>query len=89
MTGADQRTGPTAGVDATRAWSTSWSDRLLAEHDPGGDRHEFMGAQFDLGLAWVHFPEGEGGFGIAPQLQDVVDARARPGRGPATPARST
>jgi alkylation response protein AidB-like acyl-CoA dehydrogenase len=50
-------------------------DRLLAEHDPGGDRHEFMGAQFDLGLAWVHFPEGEGGLGIAPQLQDVVDAR--------------
>ena len=30
-------------------------DRLVAEHDPNGDRHEFMGAQFDLGLAWVHF----------------------------------
>jgi alkylation response protein AidB-like acyl-CoA dehydrogenase len=34
-----------------------------------------MGAQFDLGLAWVHFPVGEGGLGVAPQLQDVVDAR--------------
>jgi alkylation response protein AidB-like acyl-CoA dehydrogenase len=50
-------------------------DRLLAGHDPGGDRHEFMGAQFDLGLAWVQFPEGEGGLGLALQLQDAVDAR--------------
>jgi len=50
-------------------------DRLLAEHDPNGDRHEFMGAQFDLGLAWVRFPVGEGGLGLAPQLQDVIDGR--------------
>ena len=50
-------------------------DRLLASHDPHGDRHEFMGAQFDMGLAWVHFPEGHGGLGLAPQTQDVVDAR--------------
>lgn len=50
-------------------------DRLLDEHDPQGDRHQFMGAQFDLGLAWVHFPPGEGGLGMAPQLQDVIDAR--------------
>ena len=70
------------GAPATRTAGVSdeglvdeLADRLLAEHDPGGDRHEFMGAQFDLGLAWVHFPEGEGGLGIAPQLQDVVDAR--------------
>ncbi|MGI8823847.1 MAG: acyl-CoA dehydrogenase family protein [Acidimicrobiia bacterium] len=50
-------------------------DRLLAEHDPNGDRHEFMGAQFDFGLAWVRFPVGEGGLGLAPQLQDVIDGR--------------
>ena len=46
---------------------------LLADHDPGGVRTEFMGAQFDRGLAWVHFPEGEGGLGVAPRLQSVVD----------------
>ena len=28
-------------------------DRLLAEHDPRGDPKEFLGARFDLGLAWV------------------------------------
>ena len=34
-----------------------------------------MGAQFDLGLAWVHFPEGRGGLGLAADLQETVDAR--------------
>jgi alkylation response protein AidB-like acyl-CoA dehydrogenase len=50
-------------------------DALLDGHDPHGDRHEFMGAQFDHGLAWVQFPEGHGGLGAAPNLQSVVDAR--------------
>ncbi|VAW09793.1 Acyl-CoA dehydrogenase, long-chain specific [hydrothermal vent metagenome] len=50
-------------------------DGLLANHDPGGDRFEFMGAQFDAGLAWVRFPVGKGGLGLAPQLQDVIDRR--------------
>ncbi len=50
-------------------------DRLLTEHDPHGDRRDFMGAQFDLGLAWVHFPEGHGGLGLPPQLQDIIDTR--------------
>ena len=50
-------------------------DELLDNNDPQGDRHEFMGAQFDLGLAWVRFPEGHGGLGMAPNLQRVVDAR--------------
>ena len=50
-------------------------DRLLSEHDPHGDRHDFMGAQFDMGLAWVHFPEGRGGLGLAPQLQAMIDDR--------------
>ncbi len=50
-------------------------DELLATHDPHGDRHAFMGAQFDMGLAWVRFPEGNGGLGLAPQLQNLIDAR--------------
>lgn len=50
-------------------------DELLGNHDPQGDRHKFMGAQFDLGLAWVHFAKGYGGLGLAPQLQDDIDQR--------------
>ena len=50
-------------------------ERLLSEHAPDGDRAEFMGAQFDLGLAWVQFPTGSGGLGIAPRYQAIVDER--------------
>jgi len=50
-------------------------DRLLAEHDPHGDRETFMGAQFDMGLAWVHLGVGHGGLGLTPRLQAVVDER--------------
>lgn len=32
----------------------------------------FLGAQFDLGLAWAHFPDGEGGFGGTPADQLYV-----------------
>lgn len=34
-----------------------------------------MGAQFDLGLAWVSFPEGRGGLGLAHRYQDVINER--------------
>ncbi|NUW42363.1 acyl-CoA dehydrogenase family protein [Nonomuraea rhodomycinica] len=46
---------------------------FLARHDPGGDRLEFLRARFDAGLAWVWYPEGLGGLGLAPELQRVVD----------------
>ncbi len=36
---------------------------------------EFLGQQFDRGLAWVHFPEGNGGLGLNPKLQ-TADQRA-------------
>jgi alkylation response protein AidB-like acyl-CoA dehydrogenase len=56
-------------------------DELLAKHDPAvAEPQQFWGAQFDLGLAWVQFPEGEGGLGVSPALQEVVnDALARAG----------
>jgi alkylation response protein AidB-like acyl-CoA dehydrogenase len=37
----------------------------------------FRRAQFDAGLAWVHFPSGCGGMGLASDLQHVVDERLR------------
>jgi alkylation response protein AidB-like acyl-CoA dehydrogenase len=35
----------------------------------------FLGAQFDLGLAWIHFDEGFGGLGLARSLQRPVIER--------------
>ncbi|MEV4579732.1 acyl-CoA dehydrogenase family protein [Nonomuraea jabiensis] len=46
---------------------------FLAEHDPAGDRLEFLRARFDAGLAWVWFPEGLGGLGVSRELQLVVE----------------
>jgi alkylation response protein AidB-like acyl-CoA dehydrogenase len=49
-------------------------DALLAEHPPGTtDRLDFLRARFDAGLAWVHFPEGLGGLGLARGLQTGVE----------------
>ncbi|MHB1912745.1 MAG: acyl-CoA dehydrogenase family protein, partial [Acidimicrobiales bacterium] len=51
-------------------------DQLLTEHDPKSESPaELWGAQFDLGLAWVQFPEGLGGLGVSPSLQAHVDSR--------------
>ena len=54
---------------------------LLAAHPPATTAPTaFHEARFDAGLAWVHFPEGAGGLGVAPKLQRVVDqALARAG----------
>ena len=57
-------------------------DQLLAEHDPKGDVVAFLGAQFDAGLAWVHFPEGEGGLGLNPKVQKLVMERIAEVGGP-------
>jgi len=48
---------------------------LLADKnpdDPNVSMIDFRGAQFDHGLAWVHFPEGNGGLGLNAKLQAVV-----------------
>jgi alkylation response protein AidB-like acyl-CoA dehydrogenase len=58
----------------TEADVAALTDRLLAEH-LGAPAHDFWGAQFDLGLAWLHFPEGKGGLGLDPGFQEVVDER--------------
>ena len=48
--------------------------QLLAEAPPASTAPvEFLGRQFDLGLAWVNFPEGHGGLGLSPKLQKVVN----------------
>lgn len=47
---------------------------LLADCDPETTpAEEFWAARFDRGLAWVYFPEGHGGLGVAASLQTVVE----------------
>jgi len=49
-------------------------DALLTDHPPADTPdQEFWGAQYDTGLAWVHFPEGRGGLGVNPRFQAVVN----------------
>jgi alkylation response protein AidB-like acyl-CoA dehydrogenase len=58
-------------------------DELLREHPPAETKAtEFLGAQFDRGLAWVHFPEGHGGLGLSPKLQTVINERILGAGGP-------
>jgi alkylation response protein AidB-like acyl-CoA dehydrogenase len=46
---------------------------FLDGHDYGARRRvAFRAAQFDSGLAWVHFPPGRGGLGLARSQQAVV-----------------
>ncbi len=50
--------------------------QLLEELDPRSvGVEEFRGRQYDLGLAWISFPEGLGGLGLPPNLQRIVDQR--------------
>jgi alkylation response protein AidB-like acyl-CoA dehydrogenase len=50
--------------------------RLLAEFPPTSTPEvEFLGAQFDAGLAWVHFPMGFGGLGLSRRFQPHIYER--------------
>ena len=64
-------------------------DRLLAEHPPAStSEEELLGAQFDAGLAWVHFPEGLGGLGLRRHLQRNVFERLAAAGAPVILARN-
>ncbi len=43
---------------------------------------EFLGAQYDMGLAWVHFPVGLGGLGVSPKFQKAVNEVLYPAGAP-------
>jgi alkylation response protein AidB-like acyl-CoA dehydrogenase len=66
------------GVEGQRALVEERIDALLATHPPASQtREEFLAARFDTGLAWVWFPEGEGGLGVRPEFQTLADRRCR------------
>ena len=62
-------------------------EELVESADPK-DRVGFLGRQFDLGLAWVHYPEGYGGLGVSPSLQEIVARRVSQIGGPQIQARN-
>jgi alkylation response protein AidB-like acyl-CoA dehydrogenase len=52
------------------------TEKLLREYPPAAtSRRDFLSAQFDAGLAWVHFPPGKGGLGVSRALQPEVEER--------------
>ena len=64
-------------------------DALLESYPPEStSAREFLGAQYDSGLAWVHFDTGFGGLGLNPKLQRLVNDRVRQAGGPFTMARN-
>jgi alkylation response protein AidB-like acyl-CoA dehydrogenase len=50
---------------------------LIEFRTDGQDLQEFWGKQFDLGLAWVQFPEGSGGLGLNPKYQLQITEKLR------------
>ncbi len=65
---------PTMTDDALRACAGAF----LSEVDHTTvDQFTFRGAQWDRGLAAVHFPEGKGGLGLGPKSQAIVSDMLR------------
>ena len=65
----------TIAADKAEALVTEKLEELLDGYDPSMDPQEFWGKQYDLGLAWVQYPEGFGGLGVSPKYQGLVQRR--------------
>src|SRR6188768_250220 len=56
---------------------------VVTDHDPKkAPVQEYLGACYDAGLSWVHFPEGLGGLGVSRGLQAVADGILQGAGGP-------
>ncbi len=56
---------------------------LIDAVDPhAADQFTFRGAQYDAGLAMVHFPEGKGGLGLSRSKQGIIDEVLRDAKVP-------
>ena len=67
--------------DAARV--SELAHRVVTGHDPKNvPIPEFLGACYDAGLSWVHFPEGQGGLGVSRGLQAVADRILQGAGGP-------
>ena len=71
----------TTAIDADQV--AKIAEEVVAEHDPKQvPLPDFLGACFDAGLSWVHFPEGLGGLGASRGLQGVADEILQGAGGP-------
>ena len=52
-------------------------DELIQFRSQTDNIKEFWGKQFDLGLAWIQFPEGAGGLGLNPKYQLIITETLR------------
>src|SRR5690242_50706 len=58
-------------------------DELLQRLPPGSTEPSvFLRAQYEAGLAWVHYPPGYGGAGASMELQQAVDDRLAAAKAP-------
>ena len=74
LTEDDVDTGADAGYEHGRRIVVAAAERVLAEHPFATTAlPELLGAFFDAGLAWVHFPVGHGGLAMDAGLQEVAD----------------
>jgi alkylation response protein AidB-like acyl-CoA dehydrogenase len=65
------------------------ADQLISQNPPASTPAvAFLGAQFDLGLAWVHFPVGHGGLDLSPKFQKIVNEKIARAGGPNSYARN-
>ena len=70
-------------VDPDEARVIALVEQLLEECPPDTTPEEdFLGRQYDLGLAWVQFPEGFGGLGLSPKLNRTWMQRIARAGGP-------
>ena len=64
-------------------------EELLTKNPPiSTDSVTFLGAQYDLGLAWVHFPVTCGGLGFSPRHQRTINEAVAKAGGPNSYARN-
>ena len=65
------------------------TEKLVSQYPPSSTRAvEFLGAQYDMGLAWVHFPVGSGGLDVSPKFQKIVNEKIARAGGPNSYARN-
>ncbi len=81
VAGKGYRDGMSSAGDTGRV--TELAHAVVAEYDPKQvPVTEFLGACYDAGLSWVHFPVGLGGLGVSRGLQSVADGILQGAGGP-------
>ena len=66
----------TKQLEAEELVNSKLQELIEFRHD-GRDLKDFWGKQYDLGLAWVQFPEGSGGLGLNPKYQLMITEKLR------------